>query len=317
MKTLDFYKIQFKGNSNRPDEEIFQLANEFKRSIEKLNIDYSIEIEAIANSVDIDPLWIYALNSRSEIMNKFHIGENLDLNECTSLYFKETKLIGQNWDWASELEDLVVLTRIMQENKPDILMMTEPGIIGKIGFNSNGLGVLLNFLHIDGFDPFSVPTHILLRAVLDCNSIVESKELLTEYNCGRTSNIFVGDKFGNYFDIEYAGDEYFLFDDDNRDTFIHTNHYLGKEINKDPVEYASSFARYERGLHLVSNIQNQDLESFKQILLDKENKDLAICRKYKPSLSGFLNDTGTICSMIMNLEQLTMHITRGNPFENL
>ena len=209
----------------------------------------------------------------------------------------------------------MVLTKIKQENKPDILMMTEPGIIGKIGLNSAGLGVLLNFLHIDGFDPYGVPTHILLRAVLDSSSIQEAKELLLKHGKGRTSNIMVGDKLGNYFDIEYAGDEFFLFDQ-GEDTFVHTNHFLGKDINKDPVEYANSFARYERGLKLTSNLNNHSFESMKKILLDKGNNELPICRTYKPSISGFFKDTGTICSMIMDLENFSLHITKGNPFEN-
>ena len=163
LQTLDFYKGVFK----KEEERIFKYASMFQSSIKSFSNDYAIEIETMADTIDVDPLWLYALNARSEIMNKF-------ANECTASYFKTTKLLGQNWDWAQELESLAVVLRMQQDSKPDILQMTEPGIIGKIGFNSKGLGVCLNFLHLDGYDPLGVPTHVLLRAVLDFHTIDEA-----------------------------------------------------------------------------------------------------------------------------------------------
>ena len=48
INVLEFYKTQFRGASNRPDEEIFKLAEECKLEINNMNQDYSVEIEAIA-----------------------------------------------------------------------------------------------------------------------------------------------------------------------------------------------------------------------------------------------------------------------------
>jgi hypothetical protein len=44
------------------------------------------------------------------------------------------------------MRELIVVLEIRRPGFPTILMMTEPGIIGKIGFNSAGLGVALNWL---------------------------------------------------------------------------------------------------------------------------------------------------------------------------
>jgi len=38
--------------------------------------------------------------------------------------------------------------RIKRNDRQEILQMTEPGIIGKIGFNNNGVGACLNFLDV-------------------------------------------------------------------------------------------------------------------------------------------------------------------------
>ena len=304
LDTLDFYKTVF----NRSQEDIFHYAKMFRTSIKSFNADYAIEIESMAETINLDPLWLYALNARSEIMNKF-------VNECTASFFPGNKLLGQNWDWAKELEELTVIERLNQEGKPDILQIAEPGIIGKIGFNSAGLGVTLNFLHIDGYDPIGVPTHILLRGILDCSTIEEARELVTKHPVGRTSNIIVADKDGKFFDVEFAGDEQFIFDN-TTGPYVHTNHYLGKNINPRNEEHASSYARFERATQIVSQNKNHDLSDFKCLLTDKENKSLPICRRYEIPKKPMLKNTGTICSIIMDLPKKEMHITRGNPYEH-
>jgi isopenicillin-N N-acyltransferase-like protein len=303
LKTIDFYKTIFK----RSQEEVFNYAEMFKREIHSFNDDYIIEIEAMSKACDIDPLWIFALNSRSEILNKFS-------NECTTSFFKNKKILGQNWDWAPELEDLSVIIRLKQENKPDIIQMTEPGIIGKIGFNSNGLGVCLNFLHLDGYEPKGIPTHILLRGILDCNNIEQAKILVKNNSIGRTSNFLVADKFGACFDIEFAGDEHYFLEFDK--SIIHTNHYLGKNLNPDRNEFLSSYKRYERSKELLESWSELDLEEFKLLLTDKTDLEMPICRKYEKPTKSNLKLSGTVCSIIMDLQNRILHITRGNPYEN-
>ena len=67
-------------------------------------------------------------------------------NECTALCFQPTALLGQNWDWSSQLENLAVLLQIRVSENMTIQMLTEPGIIGKIGMNSQGIAACLNIL---------------------------------------------------------------------------------------------------------------------------------------------------------------------------
>ena len=87
-------------------------------------------------------------------------------NVCTALCFQPTALLGQNWDWSSQLENLAVLLQIRVSENMTIQMLTEPGIIGKIGMNSQGIAACLNILllnkPLDG-----VPIHIVLRSILE------------------------------------------------------------------------------------------------------------------------------------------------------
>ncbi|MHA2183730.1 MAG: C45 family autoproteolytic acyltransferase/hydrolase, partial [Promethearchaeota archaeon] len=123
--------------SNR--KYILNSAKNFKNKIRAYNSDYSIEIESIAEAADVDPLWIYAINSRSEIMSNMDDGST----ECTALYFNNPPVLGQNWDWAADFEDLALIMRLTKPDGHKILQVTEPGMLGKIGFNNSGIGVCL------------------------------------------------------------------------------------------------------------------------------------------------------------------------------
>lgn len=76
------------------------------------------------------------------------------------------------------------------------------------------------------------------------------------------------------------------------------------------LSYQNSLDRYERVKQLWNNKQ-----SLQSILFDfdDEKQIHPICRSYKPTNFGSI---GTVCSMIMNLKERTMNITKGNPRDN-
>ncbi|MFX0015067.1 MAG: C45 family autoproteolytic acyltransferase/hydrolase [Promethearchaeota archaeon] len=296
--TINWYK----NILHKKDPEIFSLATHFRSEILEFNPNYCDEIEALAAGAEVDPLWIYALNSRSEIMSTFK-------NECTTVFFRNSALLGQNWDWAQELEKLAIIFKIKPENKPQILMMSEPGIIGKIGFNSKGLGVCLNFLD-SGKICKGVPIHIILRGILESPTINKAAELILPFKEGKSANILIADGHGDYIDFEFANKHVFQ-PKDGGNVFIHTNHYLENEELNRGTDLASSFTRYERAIQMASIIKKSSLSEMQEILLDQTTNELPICRPYVPDLD--LGNVGTVCSIIMNLINLKMHITRGSP----
>ena len=301
-ETINWYKKII----SREESEILALATHFKSEIAQFNPNYCDEIEGVAAGAEVNPLWIYALNSRSEIMNSF-------TNECTAIYFKDTAFLGQNWDWAKELEKLAVILHIKSEDKPEILMMSEPGIIGKIGLNSKGIGVCLNFLD-SGQVSKGVPIHILLRSILDSRSIDEAITQINPFKEGKSANILIGDAQGGCIDFEFANQQIYEPQSDSK-VFLHTNHYLlNEELNIDLEKLANSFVRYEQALQMVQTFEDNSLEGMKRILLDQTRGDMPICRPYVPNPD--IGNAGTVCSIIMDLKELKMHITLGNPIEN-
>lgn len=299
-KTVEFYTRIF----GKSEKEIFKLANHFKGKIQEFNKEYVIEIDSIAEGAGLNPMYLYALNSRSELLS-------LDPNECTAIYFQSTRILGQNWDWAKELEEMTVLMRIEQPNGHTIRMITEPGIIGKIGMNSSGLGVCLNILRInkrlDG-----VPIHIVLRSVLDSTDINDARDRVKASGNGKASNILLGDRSGDCFSVEFAGDELLTVTPENG-VLIHTNHYLGRDINPEQGVFRCSYSRMRTAKERVSLITEQSVEEMKSILLDRSHEEFPINRRYIPD--SIVEEMGTVCTIIMDLENQFIYLKKGHTSE--
>lgn len=312
-KTIEFYTDVTKNltpDERKTNEElILQSAEGFAQTIKSFNKNYADEIEGIAEGSSSNPLWIYALNARSEIMSNM---EN-NSTECTALYFQPSRLHGQNWDWSKDFEDLAVLMRIKPNDGPRILQMTEPGILGKIGFNSSGIGVTLNFLH-QSTKLHGVPIHIILRSLLDSEGFDEALQLIKNLPYGQSGNIILSSDDGRYQNVEFAGDKRFFLQ--NSDPVqVHTNHYLkDPSINLSADLLQSSYARFERANSMQSDLTKYTLDEMKSILADGTNSELPICRPYIEGRT--MQDVGSVCSIILDLQKRQMHFTHGHPANN-
>jgi isopenicillin-N N-acyltransferase-like protein len=301
-KTLAYYQNQFM----KPQSEILEIASLFRQSTRAAREDLFTEIESMAKASDVDPLWLYALNGRTELLS-------LNPMECTSLAFRRLGLIGQNWDWDAEAEELAVILDIEKEDKHRIITMTEPGMVAKIGMNNHGLGVCLNFMNIEDFQPYGIPQHVLLRMILDSKSMEEALSQITPHLKGKVGNIVIMAGDGEINDIELAGDNYHLIAVGDR--FVHTNHFL-TDVEYDSQSFPSTFGRYKRASELLEDLTEPSIGAMKAILKDRGDKDYPICRK-RFSHTLLSDDTSiTVCTIIMDLKNLQFHITRGNPFDH-
>ncbi len=301
-RTVEFYQNQFQ----LPEQQVLTIAKQFRTATEAFRKDIFIEIEALAQAAEVDPLWIYALNGRTELLN-------LNPMECTTLAFRKQNLIGQNWDWDSELEALAVILDIEKVDGHRILTMTEPGMIGKIGMNHHGIGVCLNFMTIENYQPSGVPLHVLLRTILDSKSLAEARTAIEPHLRGKVGNLLISNGNGETIDLELGGDEFFSVPVE--DLFVHTNHFQ-TDIDYDLMLFPNSTGRYERAKELLGQLETPSIESMKHILKDRGNGDHPICRK-RFSHPWLTDDMSiTVTTMVMDLKRRQLHMTRGNPFDN-
>lgn len=92
-------------------------------------------------------------------------------------------------------ENLVLLT-IEQAGKPTIKMVTEAGILGKIGLNSAGVGVCLNAIRAKGMDATRLPCHLGLRMVLESSSRSEAVAKLEKVGIASACHMLIADATG-------------------------------------------------------------------------------------------------------------------------
>ena len=189
---------------------------------------YVEEMQGIADGANVDLLDIAALNARTEIMFA-----QLDAQECTTLSLLPPATEGgqviaaQNWDFYRQLRDSMVILHVRQENKPNFVTVTEAGMIGGIGMNDRGIGILLNALTAE-VSCQGIPLRTRMRAMLVSETLAEA------YAQGSHKPTSVGHLVATHKDgIAIA----FEMDSNTLETilpedgvWVHTNHYLGPKM---------------------------------------------------------------------------------------
>jgi len=224
--------------------------------------------------------------------------------------------------------------RINKKDHPSrtILMVTEPGIIGKAGMNSDGVGVCLNLLVHKNLPKDGLPIHILLRAALDSKNLKEWQdriEALPPHLRGTISAIVAADASGAWVNYEFAGREIYRVSprENNLCCQYRTNHFLSPTNLNEPASLPSSHSRYDRLEELVTNDvpreecepkkdgKEETLSHIRRLLWDKAREDLPILRKFVLD-SNMAVEVGTICSIVMFLQEKTLLATRGSPLHS-
>src|SRR5947209_743341 len=169
------YMELFKQVGGLSRHDVFAYAENFIPVIAHYAPQLLQEIRGIAEGSRHDLREIVAINARTEMM----YGAN-PLPECTAIGVSTIASadrhirLAQNWDWHPSLAGALILWVLRREDGPDLLTLTEAGIVGKIGINAAGLAMCINLLvsTSDSRGP-AVPMHILLRHILDTASSTE------------------------------------------------------------------------------------------------------------------------------------------------
>ena len=176
-------------------EKTYEMSDRIAGVISDWDSKYLEEIHGVASGAGVEPWHVTALNARTEILSQStHTGGG----ECSTLAYipRYTELTApelatpvgiQTWDWHQEL-DAYWHTQSVRGTKSSFVGLSEHGILGKIGINSNGLGVLINILGHRDDAPTGIPVHILAAAVLGtAGSVDEALELLRSAPIGTSS----------------------------------------------------------------------------------------------------------------------------------
>ncbi|GAA5956934.1 hypothetical protein JCM3765_006645 [Sporobolomyces pararoseus] len=176
--SIELYRKYFKEQAGLEWDQVRELSTEFATHIARDHGDLLDEMKGIAKGSGQDWIDIVALNVRSEIgLASPEVNKLKPIDGCTAFSWRDadgTFWSAQNWDWkSSAASSLIALDILAHEptKRPRIRMMSEAGVIGKIGVNEFGVSVMLNALKTNLRDPSQIPIHLLLRRLISLPSI--------------------------------------------------------------------------------------------------------------------------------------------------
>ncbi len=315
-----------------------QMGRAYRDLIGDLDADLLAEIEGIAQGSGRHINEILALNARTELLPPSYPGEphpnrntilalngqdNLpDWGECTSLALTPTQsatgttLLAQNWDWLGAQRAALVLLRVRLESGASYLTLTEAGMLAKIGLNSHGFGVCLNILRStdDGAHP-GLPVHVLLRKLLECNSVDEAISLASRQTFGASSSVLCADAAGQTAALEFSPRGLEVMQG-AQTVLCHTNHFLAPAASTHQASLAPSLSTVPR-LRRVTALTDLAQGTFavadlQRMLRDETDGYLSICRRADPALDIDAR-IETVASVIMDLGLQAMYIAPDVP----
>lgn len=319
-RTVDFYLPAFVRQANLSLDEVRERARGYGAQIEAIDSDIMQEIKGIAAGAKQKLEDVIAVNCRTEILYG-SLGGTKPATECTTLVAlpEATRdgdiLVGKNWDWRNPTVDCVVVLRIRQRNKPALTMIVEGGMVGRDGFNEDGVLVCGNLLvSNDDRGKVGVPIPVLRRRILHSRHYYEAIDALVKAPRGASGNFLIVHRDGVAIDFETTSDNVYVIYPE-RGLLTHANHFQSAVAQTTGVARfytADSLYRDFRARQLLEpKIGSITIEDFKTVLRDEFGAPRAICRT--PHDYPGHEPTMTIASMIFDLKRGVMHVAAGQP----
>jgi isopenicillin-N N-acyltransferase-like protein len=296
-----------------------QEASKYVGPLETIAPQYLEEIKGIAQGSGLAFLDILALNIRTELMFGLFSDSTRNIasapsDGCTSLGWltASTSFLGQNWDWMVEQGQNLVVCHISQPGTgiPDLSMVTEAGIIGKIGLNAEGVGCCLNAIKCRGVDSSKLPIHFALRKVLESPSRAAAVDAVKTAGVAGSGHILIGDATGST-GLECTSKWVKEVEMDSAKRVCHTNHLI---LDKSDVEerpwLEDSPARLARIRELTAGIADPTLDTITEIFRDADGYPSSINRRQEGK-----SDVETLFTILMDLTRKSARVTFGRPTE--
>ncbi|MGY3715959.1 C45 family autoproteolytic acyltransferase/hydrolase [Sutcliffiella cohnii] len=313
--SLATYEKMFFENASLSWKDATDRALLHVNAIEKYNDKFIEEMQGVADGADVSFEDILALNARSEIALVM-------LDGCTSFALTDPKTsdtwLAQNWDWKSAQAQSLVHLSIEQKDYPTINMVTEAGIIGKIGSNSEGIGVCLNALVTDTWEP-KVPIHLGLRAVLQSATFEEALSKVEENQLASCAHFLIGSKSTQLASVEVSP-HHTVSRTTNSGILTHTNHIcdesLKRKVNEDILP--DSLERLSTMDSLLQNTKVTNEADLFSLLSNHHNHPYSICRhECNDDNVPYNKRMETVFSIVMNLTNNELTWIKGKPCEVL
>jgi isopenicillin-N N-acyltransferase-like protein len=221
-----------------------------------------------------------------------------------------TSFLAQNWDWQNEQTPNLIALAITQNNKPTIKMITEAGLIGKIGLNSSGVGVCLNAIKAPGISYDKLPCHLALRLCLDSPSAEAALTKLKHYGIASSCHLLLADSITGGVSIEASALDIVTIPQNEKGQVFHSNHFIAKHSVESKLYLPDSLFRLNRIREIVDDLGATEpgIKVIEDLLDDEKGYPTAICREKTEK-----STVASLFSIVMDLSNKKACVRVGRP----
>ncbi|HEY7349053.1 MAG TPA: C45 family peptidase [Ktedonobacterales bacterium] len=314
-QTVSAYRELFKARAGLDHAGVLNTAERFIPLIRAYAPHLLEEMRGIAEGAGHDLREIVAINSRTELMYGVPFGECTSLGVTPEASSDGHMRLAQNWDWKPPLAGALVLWAIRRDDGPDVLTLTEAGMVGKIGVNASGFAMCVNLLTSDlDTGQAAVPMHIILRRVLEeAHGVDEAIALIGAAKRQTSCNHLIADRGGHLADVEATPFGRQVLSP-TRGVLAHANHCLDGELalhDRYVRDQPETLARSQRAT-LLAEEPPIDEARLRSILSDHATAPNSICLHVQTDLPPDQQDE-SIASLIFDLTAGTLDIADGPP----
>jgi isopenicillin-N N-acyltransferase like protein len=248
--TVEGYRGLFAKASS---DELHLLGTRALERIDNWAPELSEEMRGLAEGAAVPVRDIAAVNARTEILAA--LGHRAaECSAIVALRGPDAEPVAmQNWDWYAGFADQWLVWEIPHLDGRRTITLTEFGVLGKIGVNSQGVGCLFNVLHHRSDGAFmGVPVHVIARRLIDeAQSVSAGLKLIGTAQVSASTAITVigslrAGKSAISAELWPDGPHFLLPDPDG--LLLHTNHFLSPQAvdgDTEPVNEPDTLVRLE------------------------------------------------------------------------
>jgi len=300
----------------------------FLPMIERFAPESLEEMRGIADGAGVPFDAILVLNCRSELMFAAARSKGeMPPSECTSFAVSPAAsadghmLLGQNWDWVPFARDVCVMVDVHRQDKPSFATIVEAGMLAKIGMNAAGFGLCTNTLVSErDSGHIGVPYHVMLRALLDAESVADAGRILGSTERALSANYLVADRSGQAMNFETiaGGAREIVATTPQQGVLSHANHFLAPAfsaidayVSKNPHSL-TRLADLRDGLAAA---KRPTVESLQALLRSHRHAPNGVCSHPDPNAPPMYARC-TVASFVADLTAGAFWFTDGPPCES-
>ncbi len=233
-RTVAAYRRLFAARAGSRPFDVDLWAERAWSSIQELAPAQAEEISGIAAGAGRPVREIAAINARTELLVAANPSGVSECSSVVSLPQGGAPFAVQTWDWYHAMSDGWFHWTIPHPDGRVVETVTEFGMLGKIGVNAYGVGVMLNMLHhandADRIAEGTIghPVHLMSRRILDEAQSFDDAWKVAQAPTSASTSLTVLDRAGAAATIElFPGGPGRLDPEDG--LLVRTNHFVSPE----------------------------------------------------------------------------------------